>query len=61
MYNQFTCHRDFVKWNNVVKTPWRLKYGEPAYQDFYHLEPGRNDRGYWGFVNVSCNGDQLDT
>jgi hypothetical protein len=66
MYNQFACHRDWVKWSNLYNNsraslPAHIqKYvgkGEPNYREFYHLEPDRSDLGYWGYKDVGCNGN----
>jgi hypothetical protein len=62
MYNQFACHRDWVKWSNLyemlrkVSNLTRLTSFEiKEYQDYYHLEPERPDVGYWGSKDAACN------
>lgn len=56
MYNQLQCHIDWIKWaNSVGYSIDYIKRKQPIYRDSFHLEPFRNDKGYWGFIFSGCN------
>jgi hypothetical protein len=52
LYNQYTCHSDWIALSNVAGV---MPGTNGEYRDKYHLEAWRADKGYWGFVADKCN------